>query len=194
MPALSAWLHCWQHRQACSSGRLGAPKPELRRQGLLPCPSTRGRSLSPDRAKMGCTLHGRARLSLCFDGIYCMSSWEQSCREGELGWKKGAGRGAFLGKFKIYEVVYANCLQHGKLEVKVVSECHRSGSACKCSKALYSLPLCSSPNLCSSSVPQKDLVKRFVQVTTRLAMEKVEQICRVMKPCSSLLKYVIQPA
>lgn len=43
----------------------------------------------------------------------------------------------------------------------VVVECHRSGSAFKHSEALYSFLPSSSPNLYSSSVPQKYLVKRF---------------------------------
>lgn len=64
------------------------------------------------------------------------------------------------------ETICSKCV-HGKLtEVKVVlfyvvSECHRSGSAFKHSEALYSFLHSSSPNLYSSSVPQKDLVKRF---------------------------------
>jgi len=64
------------------------------------------------------------------------------------------------------ETISSKCV-HGKLkEVKVVlfyvvSECHRAGEAFEHSEALYSFLPSSSPNLYLSSVPQKDLVKRF---------------------------------
>lgn len=71
------------------------------------CPSTMGRSLSSDPAETGSMARlGSPTALLGFTAC----PLGNSCRECELGWKKGAGRGAFLNKFEICEIVYANCL------------------------------------------------------------------------------------